>query len=309
MNYSSYPLRPDRVPGEEPLPYVRGKKKILIFGIVILFHAAVIGLPLLFLAVSDMLNPPHYVMRLPVVESIPDEDLEMPAQSAPGRQKSTGVPDYGMPEQVENLPALPEPAPAKPQPAAPEKTKPAAPANQKPPPKKTKPTVREKPQKKPKSRYLSSREIKVSNKHVTRRSSRDYRAMAEREARAARAEQERRAAARALLGLSGAPGGSGGPRDATSKEFNDYYNAVESYLKRRWEQPAAAALNGARPVVTLRLKVDGSGRLLAAEIVRRSGVAAMDASVERLVALIQAQRVLPTPPREMEFTVRIEINR
>ena len=72
-SYGSFLLRTDRVPGEAPLPYVKTGRQTFIVGVVIAFHAALIVVPMIFLAVSQMLKPPVYVMRLPTVDSVPSE--------------------------------------------------------------------------------------------------------------------------------------------------------------------------------------------------------------------------------------------
>ena len=58
--------------------------------------------------------------------------------------------------------------------------------------------------------------------------------------------------------------------------------------------------------VVVLLQVDKSGRVLQARIQKRSGVAAMDSSVEQL---IRSLRVLPAPPQAMQFDVTMEIDR
>ena len=59
------------------------------------------------------------------------------------------------------------------------------------------------------------------------------------------------------------------------------------------------------PQVELLLHVDVSGKVHSATITRRSGNRAMDASVEELV---QDLKVLPNPPKAMEFVVTMEID-
>ncbi|WP_374043848.1 TonB family protein [uncultured Fibrobacter sp.] len=55
----------------------------------------------------------------------------------------------------------------------------------------------------------------------------------------------------------------------------------------------------------MRLRIDNAGKVLSATIIRRSGNRAMDASVEELV---QDLKVLPNPPKAMEFVVTMEID-
>ena len=71
------PVDPGRVPGEVPLPYVTGGRLSFIIVMVLAFHAALIVVPMIYMAVSEMLDPPVYVMRLPTVDSIPNEHPDM----------------------------------------------------------------------------------------------------------------------------------------------------------------------------------------------------------------------------------------
>ena len=68
-----------RVPGEEPLPYVKTGRQTVIAGIVMACHAALIIVPMIFLAISEMIKPPVYVMRLPTVDSVPNENPDKPS--------------------------------------------------------------------------------------------------------------------------------------------------------------------------------------------------------------------------------------
>ena len=108
-----------------------------------------------------------------------------------------------------------------------------------------------------------------------------------------------------MRGGRGLAGGGGGPVGVLDKDLIAYYDKVASFLKRQWNQPNQAALGGTMPKVEIRLKIDSAGRVLSANIFRRSGNRAMDASVEELIGKL---KVLPNPPKAMEFVVTMEID-
>ena len=89
-----------------------------------------------------------------------------------------------------------------------------------------------------------------------------------------------------------------------SSEISAYYGKVEAFLKRRWNQPKIYGNDC--PKVVIRFRVTATGSVSYVKIEQLSGVAAMDASVEELIADL---RTLPAPPTPMEFTVTMEIDR
>ena len=257
-----------------------------------------------------------------------------------------GVPDKGEPdpdlppieqfEPIKDLPKLPDPPKeqkAEPQP------QPPAPAPQPQPKETAKPekrpvekvpeTVKQTPvengkgktpaktDSKPKKKYLSADDIKISRKVVHRNTSRKNTGRSAAESANARAEAARNARNAALAqrlrnlsqygvaGGQGTPGGGGGRNGVVSKEINDYYNKIEAFLKRRWNQPRLAQKTANLKAVVA-IQVDARGRILSARIIQSSGVSAMDASVRELLASLST---LPVPPKAMAFTVDMEIDR
>lgn len=309
-----YILPTDAMPGERPLPYVKTGRHTLIIGLVAAFHAALIIVPIIFMAVSNWVKPPVYVMRLPTVDSLPSEQPS--PHPSPLNKKSTGTPEKGKPlSEIPEIPDLvkpvevPQPKP-KPQVKPVEKKIETVPESKKTIPVKAKPKQKPKPEvTQPKNRLLSADQIKISHKRVVKPSrtpARQNAVDAE-----ARARDARRAdAAKALRSLSGevggtgTPGGGGGPRGIVSKEVNEYYSKVEAFLKRRWNQPSI--FGGDRPKVLILFRVAADGRVVSARIQERSGNSAMDASVDEMLRGLTA---LPAPPQAMEFTVTMEIDR
>lgn len=318
--------RPDgkllRDPAAAPLPYVRGKTKAWIIGGVSFFHVGLIIIPLLFLTIMRYFDPPLLVMNIPIVDSLPNENTEMSPHPAPGRSRPSGMPDYGDPKPLTDIPDVPAlPKKAEPEPIAEEtppvkeKTEPekkevtkkpekVEKIQKEPPPEPTEKSVTGTKPKKT-TRYKSANEIKISNKRVTLPSKNTNRGSAD-------GDPTRREIGNMIRSLTGTPGGrgvpggGGGPKGVLSKDISDYYNAVEAFLKRRWDQPNTEMLNRTNPKVIVRFKVDSDGRLLSAVIISKSGVNAMDASVQ---ALLTSLKVLPPPPMAMEFLVTLEIDR
>ena len=305
--------RTDRMPGEEPLPYVKTARHTFIVGLVLAFHVALIVVPILFAAISKAIRPPVYVMHLPTVDSLPGS--EPSPHPSPLNKKATGTPDRGRPlSEIPEIPDLVQPVevPQVPQPV--KKTVETVPESKKTIPVKAQPKKKPAPDPKParvqpKKRLLSADQIKISHKVVRnpdRNKSQQTRIDAE-----ARARDARRAdAARVLRSLTGesggtgTPGGPGGPKGVYSKEVNEYYYKVEAFLKRRWNQPSVFGAD--RPKVLILFRVAADGRVISARIQERSGNAAMDSSVEQMLRGLTA---LPAPPQAMDFTVTMEIDR
>lgn len=300
------------------MPYVKSSRKGRILLVIALFHGGILLLPLLFMLLKDSFKkPPLYVMRVPVVESIPGEVSPHPSRH---RQKAQGVPDKGPSLDLPPLPEIVKLRPRKqidPPPAPPQKVRP-------------KEVVRPEPEKvsgkKPpvkrivRKQVRTPREIKISTKRVRRniQTAQTRRQISRQEARrraraAAQEQRSREALARTLRSMGGIPGSRGTPgggarasRGVASPEVLHYYGVVDSYLRRRWNQPAALRSGSSTPRVMVRFRVNKAGRILLVRIEERSGIHAMDLSVEQLIRTLN--NTLPAPPSPMEFTVTLEID-
>ena len=337
-NHSHGKLSKD--PATASLPYVRGKTKAWIIGGVSVFHAGLIVIPLLFMTILRYFDPPLLVMNIPIVDSLPNENLVMSPHPAPGRPYSTGTPDYGEPKPLTDIPDVPSlppkgepkaepeggPAPEEPKPVK-EKAEPEkAPVTKKPETVEKETSSDSSAEKSPtgtkpkKSKYKSASEIKISTKQVklpaSSRGSGSGRGSGTGASSATQGSPDgdptRREIGTMIRSLTGTPGGrgipggGGGPKGVLSRDISDYYNTVEVFLKRRWDQPHVEMLNRANPKVVVRFKVDLDGRLLSAVVISKSGINAMDASVQ---SLLSSLKVLPPPPMAMEFLVTLEIDR
>ncbi len=89
------------------------------------------------------------------------------------------------------------------------------------------------------------------------------------------------------------------PQDSTQQN-QQYMDIVQGYIARNWQQPGRVSLGGRQPKVPVRVRIDKSGRIVSYRILRKSGVPAMDNSVESLFKNLSR---LPAPPNAMEFEI------
>ncbi|MBR2906380.1 MAG: TonB family protein [Lentisphaeria bacterium] len=330
MNYSdTYSINMNSDPGKKKLPYVKGNKLFLLFICVLVFHAILVVMPFFILQLSDLLNPHLAVEQVSLVDS-PPNDNEIPTEfPSAQRPVNEGIPPKGeeTPASLPNLPDIPA-LPDLPE-VKQEEVKEEEPAKPVPP---EKPAAEEKTIKKPVkktavdkkiTKYVSPEKIKISRKkvkHTSGNAKTKKTGKSEAELRAQRirdllnAYQKNKgknlpsgnpyASPYGREGGTGKAGGAGGPKGVTSQAMKEYYEQVRNFLMRSWQQPNTALLNNTRPEVLVLINVDASGRITSAKILRRSGNNAMDSSVE---ALLQAVKVLPKPPRAMQFTVNVNI--
>jgi TonB family protein len=71
-----------------------------------------------------------------------------------------------------------------------------------------------------------------------------------------------------------------------------YENSVGAYLYQLWETPDKSILGNKRPEVKVLLNIAANGQLLDAKILKPSGLAAMDKSIQKL---LQKVKYLPVP--------------
>ncbi|OGV60458.1 MAG: hypothetical protein A2X45_18995 [Lentisphaerae bacterium GWF2_50_93] len=91
----------------------------------------------------------------------------------------------------------------------------------------------------------------------------------------------------------GLPGGVGTP-SAAGNVAASYYDQVTVFLYDMWQQPSKADVKNQKPTVTIHIAIDSAGNVKSARIVRKSGIPAMDASVEELLSRL---KTLPRPPQ------------
>ena len=317
-----------------PLPYVSGTKKTFIFTVISLFHALLIFIPAIFITLD---TPPknRLLVRVPTVDKIPGEAPSQQPSNQPSKTRQ--LPQLDNFKKLTDIPELPpEPEPDEPK-TEPTKETPAPKPEPKPEPKPQPPVNKrkEKPIEKPmeggkRPVKTNTQKIKISTKKVTRPTTNTKKKAAEAKARkdaenkrrlqeAAKRNRERsiRAAAaqrtrdiqnmiRGMSGGSGASSAGSGRGGVTANDIETYYDKVTTTLYRHWNQPNISNLQNQEPTVILKLKIDKNGRIISATVTQKSGVAAMDNSVDELLEKV---KVLPIPPQAMEITVIMEIER
>ena len=85
---------------------------------------------------------------------------------------------------------------------------------------------------------------------------------------------------------------------------SNYAGLVSAYLRRHQQYPADARSRGEQGVATVSFTLDSGGRVIAARLVRGSGVASIDQEVQ---AMVRRASPFPAPPsgRAVSFTVPV----
>ncbi len=252
------------------------KRRHKIALIVAICHIVVIGGPLLWYLVVQWLKPEQpKVIQVKLVASSPT-----PSSSSSSNSQPSFEPTNTKFEPVK----IPDPPSRVAQPK-PNKRK-----------VKTKPQQKKQPKKRP---YLSPSEIRKSAKIVkikkpkivrtpkkvvvSRRPPAKTRAQLEAELREAMSQHANTEVGTSSRGIESA--------------VVSYAQSVGAFLRPRWDQPSRTEVGGRQPEVTIRLRVSSSGIVISAKILQRSGVAAMDRSVQKL---LNSLRQVPTPPRGID---------
>jgi len=85
----------------------------------------------------------------------------------------------------------------------------------------------------------------------------------------------------------------------------NYENSVGAYLYQLWDTPDKSLLANKRPEVKIQINIAANGQLLDAKILKPSGVAAMDKSVQEL---LQKIKYLPIPSNgAQKITLILEV--
>lgn len=72
-----------------------------------------------------------------------------------------------------------------------------------------------------------------------------------------------------------------------------YAQVLGAFLKPLWNEPGKTELGGRRPEVMIRLNIAANGAVMGAQVIKRSGIEAMDNSV---TMMLNSLRKVPTPP-------------
>jgi len=298
--------------------FVSPKTRKRIFWGVVIVHVSIIVLPMLWFSLLSLLTPkPMKVMKISLV-NIPS-DFPIPSKN-PSKTNATPSdtvpPDPGPLSPLPSEPApepepdpTPAPVPPSPKPTPPKPTPTPKPKEKTPAPKEKTPTPKEKTPapkedaKKPDKKKTTAEDI-LKNSQVVKGAPPSK---STKKARGGGGPPNPDAIIRNIKeGLAQPAGGGGGPigEVGDADKTDEYYASVSRYLYNNWQRPGKALLGNSKPSVDVKVSVAANGQILSATIVGRSGNALMDASVERLFAMIKA---LPVPPKAMEFTIKMMI--
>lgn len=250
---------------------------------------------------GPVVGPPE---RLPMSPPAPPEppapEPPMPEPPAP----EPPAPEPPMPE-----PPAPEP-PAPPEPAIPSpraipkpKVKPKPKAKAKPKPKakpKVKPKAKPQPKAKPKAKPVSRRNNRKPVKRPAKPKDDGVYRPDSKPSEIGRG-YSRQNNAKIPVGSRDAAQSYGkkfdnkSPGGGASESMEKYGKNLVRYLKSRWTYPPKSLLGGQMPGVLIELDIASDGRVIGKRIVKRSGINAMDQSIERMLS--QLERV-PSPPEK-----------
>ena len=318
-------------------PYFSPKRAQGILVGVLMFHAAIIIVPLIFAALSDFFDPPVFVMKVGVADLPLGDAPDAGPPPATETEPDPVVPsadDFPDPTHVDPLPDLPPPpkidTPPPPPKVEPKKTDVAPPPEKKDPPKEQKkdppktetkkdPPKTETKKDPPKSTLLTKDDIIKTQKtqaqiDAERRKQREAEE-ARRKAEAARkaAEDTRKALIAGIQQDASQPGkfGTQNPgQDGVllTKEMRAYYDQLVAFIQPKWNNvsPSSIELNGnisKWPAVDLTIAKDGS--ISKAVFVSPSGNKKIDDAVKLLLADL---KVVPKPPEAGVIRVTLDIH-
>ena len=319
MNFT--PFRPGELAAHGIDPYDSPPRRRKIFLVVLTAHALLILVPLIWLHISRLLDPPKIVMKVGLVDLPEGNSLDVPKDQTGKPEKPSATAE---PEPAQPVPEPPAPEPVKTETPPPKtetppklETPPKAetPKIKTPPKTETPPKVKtpkkEEP-KKEKPKYLRPEDIKKTGKRVKtdkpdpkaeaqRKAAEQARADAERKAAEARREiaEGARNAARPVYG-SIAGGEKGIP---ATKEYYDYIDELKRTVEQRWNQPNSVELEGRRPEAKITLTIRKDGTVEKADFAR-TGIQPMDQSLENLRSRLKA---VPPPPQAMEIEITLRV--
>ncbi len=261
------------------------KRRHKIALIVAICHVVLIGGPLLWYLVSQWLKtePPKTIQVKLVAPSSSSSGSQSSFEPTNTKFEPVNIPDP--PSRV--TPPKPNKKKVIEKPKSIEKPNPTQ-----------KPKPKPEPPKKP---YLSATDIEIS-KTIVKRNRQETKPKIVKTTNKvvvsnrppAKTQEQLEAELRAALSQqSNANTAVGTPQDGIESMKVSYAQRVGAYLRPRWDQPSRYDVGGRHPEVTIRLRVSAYGVVTSSEILRASGVSAMDRSVQKL---LYSLRRVPAPP-------------
>lgn len=333
MNFT--PFRPGELAAHGIDPYDSPARRRRIVFAVLAVHVLIIAVPLIWIEISRLLDPPKIVMKVALVDLPEGNSLDVPKDQTGKPETPAAEPEPPAPEPPAPEPPAPEPPtpkvetppkveplpkveqPPKPPVKEPPKVKPppeVKPKKIEPPkvePKKVEPKkVEQPPKEEPKKpKYLRPEDIQKTGRRV-KTNNPDPKAEARRKAaEQARADAERRAAeTRRQVAADARNAGygsiAGGEKGIpATEEYYKYIDELKKIVEQRWTQPNSVELEGKRPEAKLTLSIRKDGSVEKLEFAR-TGIAAMDKSLLDLQSRLKA---VPPPPQAMTVDVTLRV--
>ena len=281
---------------ESPRSLSSPARRAWIFVNVLLLHFAIIGGPWLWMQLRGKVSPPkenRFKVKL-------------------GDTTPSHAPEVGPPERTRPRPAPPSPpTPAPPEPKVVPRPKPR-PAEPKIAPR---PKPKPKPNTRPKPRPAEPRVVprKAEPKVVNKRDSAQKRQEVKRrniEDQIYHPPGGNNFNPNVKIGSRNAgqvkgPADHKTPQGGLTQAEEAYYASLKKFLDFRWVEPSRTVLGDLRPTAVLELNIAADGRVLGAKIVESSGNVSMEASVRRLISVLDR---VPAPPNgQLTILVNMEV--
>ena len=250
----------------------RINRKWKIRAVILLLHVLCIGVPLLWEALHTLFRPPKvnaFRVKIGPSELSTSPEVGPPERKRPG----SSVPEPVLPVEPKVTPPVKKPAPVKKQ------------VKKTVPKKKVQKQVKKQPPKKAvQKKQVAKKPLPAPPRKTSRPAGgRNYNSavpLGSRDRGQQKGRQDNRT--------------PGGGLTEAEEQFN---RRAGLYLKDIWVQPPKSLLGSALPAVTIEIEIAPDGRVLSKKITRPSRIAAMDQSVETLLARLDR---MPAPPRRMK---------
>ena len=295
--------------GRDPYFSSSRLKNIVIF--VLIMHATAVVAPFIYFSVKGLIQSPDEIPPAAVRVTLASGDsLLLPPDSvASGETMETPEPldetppsppppAPVQPEQVKTIPEEPVKQPVPPPPTPKQETKTA----DKKTVKETKPVktanVKPAPQK---PSVLTAEQIKKGGRTIVKNTNRSN------SNTKTNSKSSNSSAAKTLAdirGLMGNSKGTFGDPDSDSRAGDRYLTKLKAFVEPRWREPSETQLGGKKPSVTIELTIDAQGRVTSKRITAASGVDAMDASVN---ALLAGLNTVPVPPKTLTIPITLRV--
>lgn len=280
---------------------VSNRTRFKIFQAVAAVNILIVAGPFIGQFLWNMIKPPpKRIMNVRMITQLPDQVSDHASSAMGGAPTPPTVTPV---RRQQTTPAPPSPPPIKPVTFKPPPVAPVQPViTPKQPPVRVPPrkTARNKPKKQTQKPKPQPQQPKQPDKTFTQISDQDWQNMSRSSNSTPSTSQNRE-------GAPSMPPGPPGDNIQGDKFMLDYSQFVAHYLKENWDTPSRIQLGGREPEVTIRLSFAPSGQIVSWQMVKPSGIAIMDTSVEKLMRFVK--RIPKPPPQGLsELTLILAIS-